>query len=132
MIEINVYANGYLIDGHAPPSICDQVSMTGWQFNNLCGDLNIIEDYYYSTIPNKQSLEGLSFGRCEWSPLVVIFIDNFYDTVKYWIESTYPKYVKVNDYRNEDYGIGSNVKYFKPTKEYYKQVKEFKDLENEN
>jgi hypothetical protein len=115
MIEINVYANGYLIEGHAPPHVCDEVSMLGWHLNNIFSDLKLLEDYYYSTVPNEKSLEGISFCRCEYSPLVVIFMDNFFDTVKYWIEVTYPQYVKVNDYRDENFGVGAHNKYFKTT-----------------
>ena len=120
MIEINVYENGYLIDGHGRPDICDQVSMLGWHLNNLFKELNLITDYYYSTVPNENSMEGLSFGRVEWSPLVVIFMDNFFVTAKYWLEETYPKNVKVNDYRKENFGVGNHKKFFRPTKEYYK------------
>jgi hypothetical protein len=126
MIEINVYSNGFLIDGHAHLNICDQVSMLGWHLNNLFDDLNIRKEFYYSTIPNPNSLEGLSFGRCDWSPLVEIFMNNFYDTVKYWLEETYPKQIKVYDYRKENFGVGAHSKFFEPKKEYYEQVKNYR------
>lgn len=123
MIEINVYTNGYLIEGHASENVCDQVSMLGWQLNNLFSDLNIIKEYYYSSVPDKDSKEGLSFCRCDYSPFVEIFIDNFFDTVKYWLEKEYPKQIKVYDYRKENYGVGAHHRYFEPTEEYYKQCK---------
>ena len=125
MIEVNVYENGFLIEGHAHPSICDKVSMLGWHLNNLFDDFKIRKEYYYSTVPNEKSLEGLSFGRCEWSPFVVILMDNFYDTVKYWLEKEHPNDIKVNDYRKEDFGVGAHNKFFTPKEEYYDNFKEW-------
>ena len=68
-------------------------------------------------------MQGLSFCRCEYSPFVKIFMNNFYDTVKIWLENDFPQYIKVKDYRDADFGVGAHVKFFEPNKEYYKVVR---------
>lgn len=119
MIEVNVYENGFLIDGHARPDICELISMLGWHITNVIRNINLDIDCYSSGAEDEKSLKGLSFLKAKWNPIVKMVMDNFYETMTVYIVGNYKDSVKVSDYRNEDYGVGSNKKYFTPSKEYY-------------
>ena len=119
MIVVNVYSNGFLIDGHAKPSTCELVSMMGWHTLNVIRDLHLDKEFYASGITEEDKNLGLSFVQTKWHPMAEYIIDMFYDTVEIYIICFHKDEVKINDYRNENFGVGANEKFFKPTKDYY-------------
>ena len=119
MIEVNIYENGFLIDGHARLDICELVSMLGWHTVDTLRGINLDIDHFASGADDKNKMVGLSFIKAKWNPIVKMIMNQFYDTMKTYIVSKYGNSVKICDYRNEDFGVGANEKYFTPTKEYY-------------
>ena len=119
MIEVNIYENGFLINGHAREDICELVSLLGWHTTNAIRNIDLDIDCFASGAEDKNSRLGLSFLKAKWNPIVKMIMDNFYETMKIYIVGNYGDSVKINDYRNENYGVGEHSKYFTPTKEYY-------------
>ena len=119
MIEVNIYENGFLIDGHARADICELVSMLGWHTSNVVRNIHLVVDEYSSGAEDKHSMLGLSFLKAKWNPIVKMIMDNFYQTMEIYIVGNYGDSVKIHDYRNQDFGVGAHNKYFTPSKEYY-------------
>ena len=121
MIKINIYENGFLIDGHAREDICELVSMLGWHITESVRGLDLDIDCYSSGAEDKNSIRGLSFLKAKWNPIVKMIMNQLHDTVKFYIIANYGEHVKICDYRNEDFGVGEHGKYFTPSKEYYEK-----------
>ena len=119
MIEVNIYENGFLIDGHARPDICELVSMLGWHTTNVIRNINLDIDSFASGADDENSTLGISFLKGKWNPIVKMIMNDFYDTMYFYIISKYSLQVKICDYRNENFGVGEHSKYFTPTQEYY-------------
>ena len=97
MIKIQIWNNGFLIEGHASDSCCTVVSYVGWTIFNLLWENKLSDEWYTSDADEDETKhnDGITICYFEESQAAQDIVEWHFENVMIWVDELFPDEVEL-------------------------------------